>query len=203
MATRSKFEGIDCAELTPERWNPDRTEIGHGFRCARREFTTYFKQGRVRREVNAHISRCWVLVHEGSLVAYITLLADKLTGEEDLLGTEGIRYTTFPSVKIGLLAVDERTKGAGAALILWALRHVALEVQGSVGVRFVTVDALYDKDAIGTDGKRYDVSPFYTKLGFRYPQPDEPLPPEQPFRTLYFDLRPLIEQLHDLDTSSD
>lgn len=48
---------------------------------------------------------------------YITLLADKLSLEEAILLGEGIKYQTFPAVKIGLLAADSRAKGAGRSLV--------------------------------------------------------------------------------------
>jgi hypothetical protein len=41
-----------------------------------------------------------------SLAGYITLLADKLQVENPILVEEGVKYQTFPAIKIGLLAVD-------------------------------------------------------------------------------------------------
>ena len=65
----------------------------------------------------------------------------------------------------------------------------ATEIAQKLGVRFVTVDALYDPD---TD---YDVSDYYRRWGFEYAYPDEPLPPPEGFRTLYLDLLPFIDAL--------
>jgi hypothetical protein len=39
----------------------------------------------------------------------------------------------------------------------------------------------------------YDASGLYTKLGFDFADPHESLPPEMPYRTMYFDLKPVIE----------
>lgn len=102
---------------------------------------------------------------------------------------ENIQYATFPAIKIGLLAADSRAKGAGSCLIDWAIEFIATEVAPKIGVRFVTVDALYDPD----DG--YDVSEYYKRWGFEFAYPDEPLPPSDGFRTLYLDLLPFIEAL--------
>jgi hypothetical protein len=66
------------------------------------------------------------------------------------------------------------------------------EIVPVVGVRFVTVDALYDLDV----EPAYDASGFYTKLGFDFADPHESLPPEMPYRTMYFDLKPVIELLN-------
>ena len=101
---------------------------------------------------------------------------------------EGVKYRTFPAVKIGLLAVDRRTKGLGTRLMDWAIDYVIAEVVPIIGVRFITVDALYDADV----EPAYDASGFYTKLGFEFAVPNDPSPPMNPYRTMYFDLKELI-----------
>jgi hypothetical protein len=68
---------------------------------------------------------------------------------------------------------------------------VITEIFPVVGVRFVTVDALYDRD---TD-PAYDASGFYRKLGFDFSDPNESLPPEMPYRTMYYDLKPVLDLL--------
>lgn len=73
----------------------------------------------------------------------------------------------------------------------WAIDYVIAEVTPIIGVRFITVDALYDSDV----EPAYDVSGFYEKLGFEFADPAEPLPPVNPYRTMYLDLKPLIEVL--------
>ena len=65
------------------------------------------------------MSQCWIIRHNESLAGYITLLADKLEADEQLLAEEGVQYRTFPAVKIGLLAADQRAKGAGRRLVEW------------------------------------------------------------------------------------
>ncbi|WP_292869006.1 hypothetical protein [Nostoc sp. LPT] len=102
-----------------------------------------------------------------------------------------MKYRTFPAIKIGLLAVDRRTKGLGMRLTEWAIDYVITEVVPVVGVRFITVDALYDADVEPT----YDASGFYVKLGFEFADPTESLPPINPYRTMYLDLKQLIEVL--------
>jgi len=195
MAVAGKFAGVDFAihdvtKLTPVL----ETTLGQGFRCKRGEFSTFWKRGRIVREEQAYISRCWVVVSSGLLAGYITLLTDKLELEEPLLAGEGVKYRTMPAVKIGLLAADYRAKGAGRRLVEWALEYVASELVDRIGVRFVTVDAFYDLDSDNT-GTHYDASGFYTSIGFNFSNPDEPLPPPDPYRTMYFDLKPLIEAL--------
>jgi hypothetical protein len=76
-------------------------------------------------------------------------------------------------------------------LLEWAIDYVITEVVPVVGVRFITVDSLYDADVEPT----YDASSFYVKLGFELADPTKPLPPINPYRTMYLDLKPLIEVL--------
>jgi GNAT superfamily N-acetyltransferase len=114
-----------------------------------------------------------------------------LSSEDTLLLQEGVKYRTFPAVKIGLLAVDRRTKGLGVRFMEWAIDYVITEVVPIIGVRFITVDALYDFEV----EPAYDASGFYEKLGFEFADPMESLPPVNPYRTMYLDLKPLMEAL--------
>ena len=201
MPPSSKFAGVDFSDLAVEHLTPDVTISGQGFRCLRGEFVTYWRQGRIQREIDAHISQCWILRSEDSLAGYITLLADKLEVDESILLDEGVQYRSFPAIKIGLLAVDRRAKGAGRRLVEWAVEYVAAEVSPTIGVRFMTVDALYDPDTIPP----YDASGFYEKFGFQFVDPNESLPPSVPYRTMYLDLKPLIDLLsiQDIEPTKD
>ncbi|NJN38970.1 MAG: GNAT family N-acetyltransferase [Acaryochloridaceae cyanobacterium CSU_3_4] len=189
MPQDGKFAGVDFSKTLIEKVNSALKLPGQGFRCKRREFITYWKQGRIQREVKACICQCWVIRHKDALAGYITLLADKLEVDTQLLEGEGVRYRTFPAIKIGLLAADERAKGAGSSLVEWALEYVAVELASAVGIRFMTVDALYDAD----EKPPYDASAFYQKFGFQFVNPDETVPENVPYRTMYFDLKPLID----------
>lgn len=189
MPKAAKFSGVDFSTTPIEKLIPAQSNLGQGFRCKRREFVTYWRKGRVQREVEAFICQCWVVRHNNDLAGYITLLADKLEVDTELLEGEGVRYQTFPAVKIGLLAADERAKGAGSSLLEWALEYVAIELANTVGIRFMTVDALYDPD----EDPPYDASGFYQKFGFQFVNSEETFPQTVPYRTMYFDLKPLID----------
>lgn len=191
MPPSSKFAGVDFSELPIEHLTSELSISGQGFRCLRGEFVTYWRQGRIQRDIDARISQCWILRCEDSLAGYITLLTDKLELEEPILLDEGVQYQSFPAIKIGLLAVDRRAKGAGRCLVEWAVEYVAAEISPTVGVRFMTVDALYDPDTTPP----YDASGFYEKFGFQFVDPNESLPSSVPYRTMYLDLKPLIDLL--------
>jgi GNAT superfamily N-acetyltransferase len=191
MASSGKFDGVDFSQIDIEALTPELRQLGQGFRCVREKFVTYWKQGRIQREADTYLCQCWIVRVGDSLAGYITLLADKLQVEDTLLDQEGVKYRTFPAVKIGLLAVDRRTKGLGIRLMEWAINYVIAEVTPILGVRFITVDSLYDFDVAPV----YDASGFYEKLGFEFAEPTESLPPINPYRTMYLDLKPLIEVL--------
>jgi GNAT superfamily N-acetyltransferase len=193
MPPSSKFSGINFSEIPVERVTPDLSGLGQGFRCSRGEFVTYWRQGRIQREIDARISQCWVLRCEDSLAGYVTLIADKLDLDQPILIDEGVQYQTFPAIKIGLLAADRRAKGAGRRLVEWSIEYVASEIAPAIGVRFLTVDALYDEDMTPP----YDASGFYQKFGFRFVNAEEILPPSTPYRTMYLDLKPLIDLFDD------
>lgn len=182
----ARFRGAELAAQVPHRWRFTEA-LGAGFRCSRGEFVTFWRKGRVEREVRAGIAQAFVLTQDGKLAGYATLLADKLTVTTQLLVSESIRYQTFPAAKIGLLAADDRSKGVGTRLVEWAIEYAAFELAPRVGLRFVTVDALFDPDT------GYDSSPFYLKRGFVFVSPDEVSSPRDGFRTMYFDLKPLID----------
>lgn len=189
MAQVRRFDGVDFSVIDAVHITPDLIEpLGGGYRCIRGEFVSFWKQGRIKREIEAELCRCWALIYENRLAGYITLLTDKLTLSYPLLAGENIQYQTYPAVKIGLLSADERAKGAGRRLVEWAMFYVATEVVQKIGVRFMTVDAFYDKDA-----PHYDVSGFYEKIGFEFVNPDEDLPPDAGYRSMFFDLKPIID----------
>lgn len=188
-AKKTKFADFVFTLDTVEQWSPGMEVSGQGFRSIRGEFATYWRKGKIAREVEAHICRCWILRDADELAAYITLLADKLTVVESLLHDEGVLYKTFPAVKIGFLAADKQARGAGKFLVEWAMDYIATALSPAVGIRFVIVDALYDAE------KQYDSSGFYLKLGFQFANPDEEIPPPDGYRTLFFDLKPLIDAI--------
>ncbi len=195
MPPAARFADVDFSVHPVLKLTPALAEtLGQGFRCKRGEFVTFWRRGRLAREEQAHISRCWVLEAAGYLAGYITLLADKLELEQPPLAGEGVQYRTLPAVKIGLLAADGRARGAGRRLVEWALEYVATELVEKVGVRFITVDAFYDLDP-DSHGVHYDASGFYARIGFNFVNPDEALPPAQSYRTMYFDLKPLVDAL--------
>jgi len=188
----SKFDGIDFTSHEVIELNPDQENLGGGFRCSRGEFVAFIRKGKIINEINCHITRCWIIQCDQGLAAYITLLADKLSMGSPILMDELVNYSTFPAVKIGWLAADQRASKSGTRLVEWAIEYVSSDLSGKLGIRFLTVDALYDIDA------NYDASGFYEKIGFRFVDPEEELPPKDGYRSMYFDLKPMIDALRSI-----
>ena len=65
----------------------------------------------------------------------------------------------------------------------------ASELSPRVGVRFVTVDALHDPDSI------YDTAGFYARFGFAFADGEGRRVPGQPFRAMYYDLKPILDAI--------
>ena len=68
-----------------------------------------------------------------------------------------------------------------------AMEYVVTELVPKLRIRFMTIDAFYDKDI------EYDISGFYRKLGFNLVNENEKIP-EDSFGTMYFDLKLLSTQ---------
>ena len=194
MSNSPKFAKTDFSKAEVECWTPDHIECGRGFQCRREEFQEYwFNQ--MATDVAGHVNRVWVIREEGNLAAYITLSTDSLQRKvkgkrKSILKSEGITYVSLPAIKIGRLASDYEAKKSGARLVDWALSYIAEEIAPKVGVRFVTVDALFDAD----DEKNvYDISKFYEKFGFQFVDPDEKLTTKTPYRSMFLDIKPLVD----------
>jgi hypothetical protein len=100
MAQIRRFHQVDFSTVDVISVTPDlTTELGGGYRCVRGEFVSFWKKGRIRREIEADLCRCWALCYDGYLAAYITLMTDKLTLQYERLTEENI-HRTYASKKI-------------------------------------------------------------------------------------------------------
>lgn len=113
----NKFDGVRFRTDHVRPWTEIHDVSAEGFRCLRPEFNTFWKKGQIRREVNSHLSRCWILEYRVFLPGDITMLADRLSVEEQLLLGEEVKYRRFPAVNMGVLAADRRTHGAGCCMM--------------------------------------------------------------------------------------
>ncbi len=178
-----------------EIWSPDHVEYGRGFACERDEFVEYWNEN-LANDVRAHVGRAWIIREAGQLAGYITLLTDALTKkvrgqQKRFLEVEGIEYGAIPAIKIGRLARSTEALGAGHCLMDWALVCIAKELAPKVGVRFVTVDALYDAD---DPDNEYDISKFYERFGFQFVNPEKLPTPKTRYRSMFLDIKALVDE---------
>jgi hypothetical protein len=199
MRKQKVFSKTEFSDAIPVPWTPAHTVCGKGFHCLYPKFAADFRQ-QVPEEERLHLSRCFVIIDNNHLASYLTLQADSLSfrdekGRKKKVSTADGDFTNPPAVRIGLLAADAEAKGAGKRLVKWALNFIAANIAPKIGARFVKVDAYYDANAKDEHGntRPYDSSLFYQKLGFQYVDPNEKLPPKDAFRSMFFDLKPLID----------
>ena len=119
----------------------------------------------------------------GDIVAYYSLLNDTIRfGNDDKAVRNRInrkiphskQRNSYPAIKLGRLAVDERFAGKGIGMqILREIAYLYVNNEKSSGCRFITVDAV--ASAIG----------FYERFGFRlFTERDA----NEDTRQMYFDL---------------
>jgi predicted GNAT family N-acyltransferase len=115
-----------------------------------------------------------------NIVGYITLLVDSIQVEDKNVKKQFFnttflknnKYSTYPAVKIGRLAVDNQHKGKGIGKFLFNLT-VALtkELNETIGARFIVVDS-----------KKEPHNWYLKKLNFKLLDPSKP-------DFLYYDLK--------------
>ena len=194
-----RFSTNDFSAAVPVPWSPSLAKCVRGFQCIYPQFGRYFRD-QVSEDERFHLSRCWMIIDNGHLVAYITLRGDSMRyrderGNEKIISMDDGDFIGPPAIRIALLAADKRAKGSGKALVEWALDFIAENIAPKVGARFVMVDAYYDSAHKDKNGKSdpWDSSRIYRKLGFQYVNPNEQLPPKDAFRSMFFDLKRLLD----------
>ena len=130
-----------------------------GFDCGEPDLTDYLTDGMAANEELAAFSRCYLVFTDADeLVGYFNVLADsiRLRGKER---PDGINYSTAPGIKLGRMGVDKPHKKKGVGY--WILDYVvglAREMSASIGVRYVTLDALNEEGLVSWY-KRYGFIP--------------------------------------------
>jgi predicted GNAT family N-acyltransferase len=132
--------------------------------------------------------------HEGSVIAYFSVLNDKVAVEQfasksqfrklqKLLPHRKRGYKSYPAVKLGRLAINKAFSQMGLGSQLLHYIKVMFISGNKTGCRFITADAY--KHAVE----------FYAKNGF-VPLSDKP--EDSLTELMYFDLKPFAEQLAQL-----
>lgn len=135
------------------------------FSCSIPEYKEFIKD-RALDFQTLNIARTYLLINKSNadVVSYMSLVSDSIRLEQNERiqeFPEHIKFGSFPSIKIGKLAVNssyrERYKGIGSLMIELA-RGIAAEINESVACKFITVDADVENDP--------HLIEFYTKNSF-------------------------------------
>lgn len=133
----------------------------------------------------------YLVRHEGLVVAYFSVLNDKIALEQfpsksqfrklqTLLPHRKRGYKSYPAVKLGRLAIDKNFRGSGLGSQLLTYIKVLFISGNRTGCRFITADAYHQAVS------------FYEKNGFvsLFAQTKD-----DHTKLMYFDLKPAAEQL--------
>lgn len=113
-----------------------------GFDCGEQELTDYLCDGTAQEDEKAGVARTYLVMSEGEFVAYFSVLADAIRLETKER-PPGCRYSSAPALKLGRMGRKVEVKGSGIGP--WILDYVvgmARDMSKTVGVRYVTLDAL-------------------------------------------------------------
>ena len=135
---------------------------------------------------NKKLGVTYLIENDDDTIAYCTVLNDKIErsaipskfwnkfNRENIINEK--RRKSYPAIKIGCLATNEKYQGKGFARILLSFikTHLLGDTQFS-GCRFITVVAYNDKDVIGS----------YLRLGFSFIQEDDA---DEKTRCMYLDI---------------
>lgn len=111
------------------------------------------------------LSTTFLWFYKQKLIAYVTLLTDKINLEGSLKTSfkeKGVYYKSLPAIKIGRLCVhdDYLRRGLGKLMVEFTIK-IAKEINSKkAGCRFITLDAKRNSN------KKLDSIHFYKHLGF-------------------------------------
>ncbi|MDD5317139.1 MAG: GNAT family N-acetyltransferase [Candidatus ainarchaeum sp.] len=121
------------------------------FDCGNADLNEFLKED-VDMHYQESLTQTMLVIYRGKLIGFFSLLTDAINlgdDEVECFKKRGIRYKSFPAVKIGRLGVDVHYKRHGiGTLALKVIKGLAYKAQKYVGCRFLTVDAKQFKESI-------------------------------------------------------
>ncbi|MCZ3364403.1 MULTISPECIES: GNAT family N-acetyltransferase [Methanobacterium] len=93
-------------------------------------------------QMKSKINITYVCIYNKKPVGFVTLSSDSIKINLEDKERIGIKYSAFPALKIGRLAVHKkyRKRSIGSLIILWVTGK-ALELCEEIGIRFISVDS--------------------------------------------------------------
>ena len=140
---------ISLSDLHIVPFDPEKHDVS-AFDCGDDDLNDFIRTDAAKYQSD-HLSHTRIVLLNGDLVGYITLLADCIilqTGEKKKALKEARGYHqqiyTFPAVKIGRLGIQKEFQkaGIGKQLLIYTIGLVArLNQELRVACRFITLDA--------------------------------------------------------------
>ncbi len=157
--------------------------------CCKDDDLNAFLQDDAKKYLSDLMAVTYLLEDEagGKTVAYFSLLNDKIVFDPEQRSiwnrlsrriANAKRRKTYPSVKIGRLAISQEYSGLGVGRDIIRLIKYMFTHGNRTGCRFVTVDAY--RDAVG----------FYQKCGFDFISEDDR---NDQTRLMYYDLKSFLQ----------
>lgn len=160
---KPKLQKILAEDLRLEIIN-DKHDLSQ-FKSYEVELTNFLMEDALNNQ-KQNLSITFLWFYKEQLVAYVTLLTDKINLEGDLKSffkDKDIHYKSLPALKIGRLCVHDNylKRGLGRLLVLFAIQKAKEINNDKAGCRFITLDAKRNPR------KDLDSIHFYKKLGFK------------------------------------
>lgn len=140
---------VTLADLEITLFDPNTHDVAN-FDCGDADLNDFLKNDAVKYQ-HDHLSHTRLVFLNGSLVGYLTLLADSIilmTSEKrralDKTKAQIRSVFTIPAVKIGRLGIQKefQRSGVGRQLLIYTVGLVVrINRELNVGVRFITLDA--------------------------------------------------------------
>jgi hypothetical protein len=155
---------VSLSDLEIIPFDPAQHDVSN-FDCGDEDLNDFLKNDASKFQAD-HLSHTQIVLLNGILVAYITLLADCIilqTSEKKKTLTEARAYHqsmyTFPAIKIGRIGVQKefRRSGVGTQLLIYTIGLVVrMNRELNIACRFITLDA-YPESV-----------PWYEKKNFKF-----------------------------------
>lgn len=113
------------------------------FRCRNEELKGFLIEDAYRNQKD-RTSVTWLVLHNGRLVGYFTLVTDVIKKREvdDSDGDPEFRYSEYPALKIARLATHQEfeRQGVGSSMLI-KIYTIWIRLSAYIGCRIITVDA--------------------------------------------------------------
>lgn len=151
------MDQIDLTKLRIEKLSEENLALTKSFDCGDSDLNEFLKEDALKHQSQL-IAITYLCFYEETIAAYFTLLSDAIEikgGDKRVFLKIGMSYKTYPAMKIGRMAADNRFKGYGMGrYIIKLIVSKTISYSKDFGCRYITVDSY--PDAVS----------FYEKMGF-------------------------------------